>query len=76
MAGRSEQKGSQIAEEIAKGKELVDDGVVVGNEMKNAALAGDRGSTAASSGARWELARARTWPGEAARINRFRENLN
>ncbi len=40
VAGCGEQKGSQIAEEIAEGKELVDDGVVVGNEMKDAARPG------------------------------------
>src|SRR5271154_3600979 len=40
VAGCGEQKGSQIAEEIAEGKELVDDGMVVRNEMKNAAWPG------------------------------------
>src|ERR1700761_7762701 len=37
VIGRGKQKGGQIAREIAKRKELIDDGMIVGDEVKEAA---------------------------------------
>src|ERR1700677_1476047 len=37
VAGRCKQEGGQVAQEITKGEEGIDHGVIVGNEMKSAA---------------------------------------
>src|ERR1700722_11993435 len=37
MAGSCEQKGSQVSEEVTKGEERFDYGVIIGDEMKDAA---------------------------------------